>query len=109
MINNIFRFDISVDNLVFMHIVQCSANLLDYGFCHFFWQFTFFLQKCVELTRVTELKHEVDIFFVREEGIHFDYVWVIQKVLNLYLADQLDYELAIDVRFVDHFNGAQKS
>ena len=47
--NYVFRFQVSVDNLVFMHVIEGFERLLDDIFCEGFGKFTFFLQKVVKL------------------------------------------------------------
>lgn len=50
MVDDVLWLEIAMDNLVGMHIVQCSADLLHKEASHVFWHFAFLLKEVVELT-----------------------------------------------------------
>lgn len=83
MIDDVFWLEITVDDLIGMHVIQCSADLLDQEASHVFWHFAFLLQEVVELAREAELQSEVDVVFVGEESVHLDYIGVIEETLYL--------------------------
>jgi len=108
MVDGIFRLEISVDDLVLVHVVQSPAYLLNNISGHVLRDFSFFLQKIIQLTRVAKFKHEVNVFAVREEVVHFHNVRVIQEGLDFYLSHQLNHQLAADLRFLYLLYGADK-
>jgi len=91
MVDNVFRFEIAMNDFVLVHVVQSSADLLHDILGHILWDFSLFLQEVVQLSWKAELKHQVDIVLVGEEGEHFDNVGVVQETLDLYLSHQLHY------------------
>lgn len=101
MVYHVFRLQISVDDLVGVHVVQRSANLLHQKSGHILWYFSLLFQEVVKLSRVAEFQCEIDIIFVSEEGVHLDDVGVVQKALDFDLSHQLHDQLAVHVRLVD--------
>lgn len=48
--NDVLRFEVSMDDLGLMHVIQCAANLIDYVLSHLFGYSPLCLQERVELT-----------------------------------------------------------
>ena len=101
--DDVFRFEIAVDNLIFMHVIQSAADLLHYIFGGVLGDSAPALQKAVKLTRKAELEDQVDVAFVCEEGKHFDYVGVAQETLDLYLTHHLHDHRAVYILLLDLF------
>jgi len=60
-----------MDYLIFMHVVECFAYLLDYIFGHILRNFTLLLQKIIELTRKAKLQCQIYKIFISKKCIHF--------------------------------------
>ena len=78
-----------MDDLTFVHVVQCPADLLHDHAGEFLVEFAFLLEKGVELSGVAKLLDEVDMCLVGEEGVELNDVGVAEEALNLNLAYQL--------------------
>ena len=85
MVDNILRFQIPMNDLILMHVVKCSTDLLYNISRHFFIYFSLLLEEAVELSRKTELQDQVDKLFIRKERKHLYYVWMVQESLDFYL------------------------
>ena len=101
--DNILGLQISVDNLVFVHIVQSFKCLLKDIFGQRFGYFAFLFQKIVQLPWVAQFEHQVHVLSIAEKGVHLDNVWMLQETLDLYFPDNLDQKLLVDVLLIDSF------
>lgn len=101
--DNVLRLKISMNDLICMHIIECSADLLHYIFGHLFWYSTLLLKKTVKLSWKAKLKHEIDVGFICKEGVHLNDVLVTKKTLDFYLPHQLDDQFAIHIAFLYFF------
>lgn len=70
-------------------LVDCLANLLHYKCYSWLRERLRLLQLVIELTSSSNLKNNVDISRVVEAAIHFDYIGVIEKHLDLYFSNEL--------------------
>ena len=49
-VDDVLRLKVTVDDLTFMHIIQCSANLLYNDLGHLFTEFSLLLEEGVQLS-----------------------------------------------------------
>ncbi len=101
--DNILGLQISVDNLIFVHVVQSFKCLLKDIFGQRFGYFAFFFQKIVQLPWVAKFEHQVHVLGIAEKRIHLDDVRMLQKTLDFYFPDHLDQQLLVDVLLIDSF------
>ena len=97
-----------MDDLVFVHVVQGPADLADDVPGHVLGDSPPLLEVAVELARYAELHGQVDEGIVREEAVHLDDVGVVQEHLDLYLPQQLDRQLAVDLGLLDLLQSAHQ-
>ena len=64
LVNDVLRLEVAVDDLVGVHIIQGSADLLNHPSGRLLWQFSASFDKGVELSRCAELLHEVEVLVV---------------------------------------------
>lgn len=88
--DDILWLEIPMNDLTFMHVIQCLESVFKDNLCQIFRQSFFLFQKTIQLPRVTQLHHQVYVPFVRKEGVQLDNVRVVQIRLNLDFPDQLD-------------------
>jgi hypothetical protein len=86
----IFRFEISVQNLIVVHVLDRITNLFDNGLDLGFSQDLLPSQMSVQISRETELHHQINMVFVRKEGIKLYYIGMIQVKLYLNLSRKLN-------------------
>jgi hypothetical protein len=86
---DVFRFEVAVDDVVYVHVLNCLANLPDVLSDHFLRHLTGFLQVLVKILSQTGLEHKTGTFLIDEEVIEFDDVGVVDKTLNF----DFSYEL----------------
>ena len=98
--NNIFRFDIPVDDPIavevgnsFVDIVEDHQNLVLGKLFALFDHFEEMVARAV-------LHHEVYIVFVVEEAIELDHVGVTEIELNFYLANERGLEILLSYYFL---------
>jgi len=75
-----------MDDLVFVHVVECSANLTDNISGHVLRNSPSLFEIAIKLTRDAELHGQIDEVFIREETVHLDNVRMVQEHLNFYLS-----------------------
>ena len=109
MVDDILRLEVSVNDLVLVHVVQGLAHLLYQVPRHLFRYLPFFAEKVVQLTGVTQLKHQVYVAFIGEEGVHLDDVGVVEETLYLDLPNELHHQFAVDVGLVDLLQSAHEA
>lgn len=76
--------------LILMHIIQCLQCLLDNRLCQWLTQFSFLLQKIIQLSRIAQFQYKINKLMITKKRIQFDNIWMIQERLNLYLSNQLN-------------------
>lgn len=75
--NDVFRFDIAVDDLGSMQLIDSSANLL-HDACYLdFRKRLATLELLEELSAHCYFQDDIDVLLVIETAIKFDDVWVI--------------------------------
>lgn len=89
-----------MDNLVLVHIIQSSTNLLHNVPSQVLRNFSFLPEKVVELSRKAKLQNEVDVLRISEESVHLDDIGVIQESLDLDLTDKLNHQLTVHILLV---------
>ena len=77
LVDNIFRFEIPVDDLVLVHVVKSPAGLTDDISGHVFRDSSSLLQKTVELSWNAQLHRQVYELLIREEAVHLYDVGVV--------------------------------
>ncbi len=107
--DDIFRFDISVDDSQRVNFVDCLANLAHDESDSSFRERLRLLELVVKLSSRSHLQDDVDVGRVVEAAVHLDNVGVIQKLLNLHFPDELISDLLLVQEFLlDHFQGTHK-
>ena len=107
--DDVLGFEVSVDDLIFVHVIEGFEALLDDVFGKGFGKFAFFFQVVVELAGVTQFKHEVDEFVVAEKCVQLDDVGMGEEALDLDFADELNQEFLIDFQLVYAFNSTDEA
>lgn len=87
--DNILGFDISMQDIMLMHIKNCLTYLSQFDSClifrKFFAQFDHFIQR----TFLHIFHDNVKGSFIMEVSIHFHKIWMIQEKADFYLLDEL--------------------
>ena len=109
LVDNVFRFEVPVDDLVLVHVVKSPAGLTDYVSGHVFRDSSSLLQKTIELSGNAQLHSQVYKLLVREETVHLYDVGVVQEHLDLDLPQQLHCQLAINLSLLYLFQGANET
>lgn len=84
---DVFRLQVAVDNIVFMHILHCGADLPDILLYHLFSHLPIFLQILVQVLAKTGFQHQVGRLFVDKEVVELDDAGVVEERLDLHLPD----------------------
>ena len=95
--DDVLRFEISMYDLTFMHVVQGSTDLLDYDLGQILGQLPLFLEQGVQLSRRAQLLNQIDGFLIAKKGVQFNDVGVVEKGLYFYFSAQLHYHLLIHI------------
>lgn len=85
MVKNVLGFQIPMDNMVFMDVVDALANLPDYHFSQVLFHWLVLFKKIIQLAWPTKLQNQVDMSGVSEKRIQFNNIGMVEKHLNLYL------------------------
>lgn len=94
--NDVLRLQISMYNSTTMKFINGCTNLLHKGSSLNLRQWLTSFEVLEQLPSHCNLQNDVDVLLVFEKAVHFDYVWVVQKHLDFYLADELLYDLLFD-------------
>lgn len=87
--DNVFRFDISVNNLLRVKLGHRLANLAHIP-CHLvFMHGVALFKQFEELAAHAKLQNDVNIGNIIEISVHFHYIGVIKKQLDFELPDKL--------------------
>ena len=86
---DVFGFEVSVQNIVVVHVLNSVADLLDDAFNFLLREPALEFQILVEAAGRAELHEKVETGLVGEEGVQLDDVGVVQKTLDLYLPHSL--------------------
>lgn len=97
--NNIFRFNVSVDDSMFVHVAEAFDNLPGKNGNWVFMKLWFFLHQVVKLTVTAEFHQQIHIVIVTEVSVEFDQIGVVKKHLDL----NLSYHLVNHLVFLSHF------
>jgi hypothetical protein len=107
-VDDVLGLEVAVDDLALVHVVQRAADLLHDHLGHLLGQLALLLQQRVELPRVAQFLHQVDVLLICEEGVEFHDVRVVQEGLDLDLSHQLDQQLRLHVALADPFQRAHE-
>lgn len=80
---NIFRFEISVHNIIIMQISKCYGHLSSIKFDDIFIESLLEKQMVIEIATSNILKEEIDSEFVLKNIVHTQYKWMIRLEKNL--------------------------
>lgn len=107
---NVFRFDVSVNDIVVMHKLNCMAHLLNDVLHSLFRKTAFLAHRCVDVASTARFEDEVEMVLVAEEGVKLGDIGVIEKALDFDLSDQLvdEPEFSFKYFFWYFFEGADK-
>lgn len=92
---DIFWFDIPVDDVTVVHKLDGVAHLFENIASFFFWESSLFLKIAVDVATAAQLEDEVEIFLISEVRVELDDVRMVQKTLDFYLPNQLINELLL--------------
>lgn len=84
---DVFRLQVAVDNVVFMHILHCGADLPDILPDNLFSHLPIFLQILVQVLAKTGFQHQIGRFFVDKEVVELNDAGVVEERLDLHLPD----------------------
>jgi hypothetical protein len=93
--HDVLRFEVAVDNAVAVEFINGGADLLHEGSSLDLRQRLATLELLEELPTHSNFKDDIDMLVVFEEPVHFDYVGVVQKHLDLHLPDKLLHDLLL--------------
>lgn len=79
-----------MNDLILMHVIQCLERLLHNTLGKWLGQFSLLPEEIVQLARIAQLKHQINILYVTKKRIKLNYVWMVEIGLNLDLAYELD-------------------
>lgn len=85
----ILKFDISMNNLMFMHVADSFQHLSCNNRSSLFRQRFMSLKQLKQMPVFSQLQQQVNVRFVTEKGVEFDQVGVGQERLDFDLADEL--------------------
>jgi len=95
---NVLRFDVSMDETLFMEIIDSRANLNEKVKCSVFAQKLFFSDQIEQITFGRILKSKVDRCFVFERSVQSTNILVIELLLNSDFSYQSFFNLAAGKR-----------
>lgn len=101
---DVFRLDIAVDDVVFVHEIDGGADLPDEFPHQFLRHFAHFLQVLVEVLPQAGLQHKIGAVVVHEEVVKFDDVGVLQEALDFDFPQKLQLGGLIEGATVDRFD-----
>ena len=105
LINQIFRFYVSVDNFMLMAINHCGKQLFhDFRGLRLF-EKLLFNNSLEKLPSLAELGHNIKIFLILEKFVDFENIWVVQSCQNLHLIYKPLLLIFCDFRLGDGFDG----
>ena len=87
--NDILQFDVTMNNLSLVHIVNSLNDLPHQDRCRFLAKMMTFLKQIVKMTITSQFQEKIDILLITEEIVKFNEIRVIQKCLDFYLPYQL--------------------
>ena len=92
---NVFGFDVSVDDVVVVHELYGVADVFGEVFSFLLNEASFFFEVVVEVASGAVLEYEVDVCVIVKEGVELHYVGVVEVALYFDLSDQLADEARI--------------
>ncbi len=69
MVDDILRFEVSVDDLALVHVIQGLKCVFEDDFGEVLVEFAFFAQKSIQLSAGAEFHYQVDVSFIAEKCI----------------------------------------
>ena len=93
--NYIFRFDIPMQNFIFVHKLQSVKQIANDKGGSFLRKRRPIGDDIKKLTIAAQLQHNIDVIFVVEVPQHFDYVWMVEKDLNFQLSNKLHNKIVL--------------
>lgn len=64
---NVLRFDVPVDHIIVMHVLDCMADLFEDHFDFILSESPILLERGVQISREAELQYEIEMVFIAEE------------------------------------------
>ncbi len=69
MVDDILRFEVSVDDLALVHVIQGLKCVFEDDFGEVLVEFAFFTQKSIQLSAGAQFHYQVDVSFIAEKCI----------------------------------------
>lgn len=89
--NDVLEFDISMNDIFFMHIIDSFNDLpRDYG-GRLFTKIFIRLQKLKEMSIASQFQKKINVLFISKEVIKLDKIRMLHIRLKLNLSDELLY------------------
>jgi hypothetical protein len=86
---NILRFEISVQDVIVMHVFNSIAHLLDHQSNLILIKSANCLQARVQVSRKAKLHEKIKVIIFNKDRVELDDVRMIKVTLNLYLSNYL--------------------
>ncbi len=103
---DVFGFEIAVDDVELMQVLHCWDYLACVGWTSAFLEFSVALQDGVKLTSGGVLHDDVNPFFVEEEPVHLEDVFVLEVAVDLDFSSELVDDIRVDeLLFWENFQG----
>lgn len=87
--NDIFRLDVSVNNIMFVHVAEAFKDLSGENGNWVLVKLGSFLHQIIQLAITAKFHQQVNIIIVTEISVEFDKIRMVQKHLYLDFADEL--------------------
>lgn len=102
---NVFRFEVAVQDIVLVHILHSKTDL-PHVFSHSsLRKSTNFLKVVVEIFAKTRLKDQISAIIINKEVIELNDVRVVKEALNFDLPDELQDLVLVHLGTIDGFYG----
>lgn len=102
---NVFRFEIAVQHIIFMHVLNSKTNL-PHVFPHSpLRKPANFLKIMIKILPKTRLKDQISAILIDKEVIQPDDVRMVEEALNLDLSDELQNLVLVHLGAIDGFYG----
>lgn len=92
---NVFGFDVSVDDVVVVHELYGVTDVFGEMFNFLFNEASFFFEVVVEVASGAVLEYEVDVGLIVKEGVELYYVGVVEVALYFDFSDELADEARV--------------
>lgn len=108
---DILRFQVSMDNVVIVHIFNRMTDLSNDIFDFIFWEATIDFKLWVEIGRMTEFEHKIDISIFNKDAVELDDVGMIKKALYFDFPHELNKLIIFVVIYFlwDLFDGTEEA